>query len=144
MTAAKFCSDSSSKYRITTCEFSIEYKIMIEKILSEMCFWITPLNKTWAVQEGQNVGWHSKTDLRQGLLSQFPLFHYFPGLSELSKWLLPFESHHLVSDCVQSLRLSDAYMRQLTRPPLVQIMACRLIGPKPLFYPMLEYCWFEP
>ena len=41
---------------------------------------------------------------------------------------------------VNSLRPSDAYMRQLTRPSLVQIMACRLNGAKPLSEPMLEYC----
>ena len=43
-----------------------------------------------------------------------------------------------------SLRPSDAYMRQLTRPSLVQIMACRLVGAKPLSEPMLEYCYFKP
>ena len=35
---------------------------------------------------------------------------------------------------------SVAYMRQLTGSALVQIMACRLIGAKPLSEPMLEYC----
>ena len=29
-------------------------------------------------------------------------------------------------------------------PPLVQIMACRLDGAKPLSEPMLEYCWLDP
>ena len=43
-----------------------------------------------------------------------------------------------------SLRPSDAYMSQLTRPSLVQIMACRLVGAKPLSEPMLEYCYFKP
>ena len=28
-------------------------------------------------------------------------------------------------------------------PSLVQIMACRLVGAKPLSGPMLEYCWFD-
>ena len=27
---------------------------------------------------------------------------------------------------------------------MVQIMACRLVGAKPLSEPMLEYCWFDP
>ena len=31
-------------------------------------------------------------------------------------------------------------MRQLTTPSLVQIMACRLLGAKPLSEPMLAYC----
>ena len=35
---------------------------------------------------------------------------------------------------INSLRPSDAYMRQKTRPSLVQIMACRLSEP------MLKYC----
>ena len=39
-----------------------------------------------------------------------------------------------------SLRLSDAYMCHQPRPPLVQIMACRLFGANPLSEPILEYC----
>ena len=39
-----------------------------------------------------------------------------------------------------SLRPSDAYMRRWTGSSLVQIMACRLFGAKPLSEPMLEYC----
>ena len=39
-----------------------------------------------------------------------------------------------------SLRLSDAYMRQQTKPSLIQIMACRLTGAKPLSETMIEYC----
>ena len=34
---------------------------------------------------------------------------------------------------------NDAYMRQWTRPPVVQIMACRFWGVKPLSEPMLIY-----
>ena len=29
-------------------------------------------------------------------------------------------------------------------PSLVQMMACRLVGTKPLSEPILEYCWFDP
>ena len=39
-----------------------------------------------------------------------------------------------------TLRPSDAYMRRWTGSSLVQIMACRLFGTKPLSEPMLEYC----
>ena len=39
----------------------------------------------------------------------------------------------------KSLRPSDAYMRQRTIPTLVQIMACHLVGTKPLSEPLLEY-----
>ena len=38
---------------------------------------------------------------------------------------------------------SAAYMRQWTGPALVQIMACRLFGAKPLSKPMLGYCQLD-
>ena len=41
---------------------------------------------------------------------------------------------------INSLRPSDAYIHQETRPPLVQIMAYHLVGAKALSEPMLEYC----
>ena len=41
---------------------------------------------------------------------------------------------------VNLLRLSDTYMHQLSKPPLVQIMACCLLNTQPLSKPMLEYC----
>ena len=41
---------------------------------------------------------------------------------------------------VDSSLLSAAYMRQWTRSSLVQVMACRLLGAKPLPKPMLTYC----
>ena len=41
---------------------------------------------------------------------------------------------------INSLRPSDAFMRQQIMPSLGQIMACRLIGAKPLSEPMLSYC----
>ena len=41
--------------------------------------------------------------------------------------------------CVNSLRPRDTYMRLWTRSSLVQIMACRLLGAKPLSEPMLTY-----
>ena len=46
--------------------------------------------------------------------------------------------------CVNSLGLSGAYMRHQRRPSLVQIMACRLFGTKPLSEPMLYYCQLNP
>ena len=42
--------------------------------------------------------------------------------------------------CVNSSPPSAAYMRQWIRTALVQIMACRLFGAKPLSKPMLVYC----
>ena len=35
---------------------------------------------------------------------------------------------------------NDVYMRQYTRPLLVQIMACRLFGTKSSSEPMLAHC----
>ena len=68
--------------------------------------------------------------------------------------------YHVIFDCVitwtnctnvknqltniNSLRPSDAYMCQWTRSALFQIMACRLIGAKPLPKPMLTYCQLDP
>ena len=45
---------------------------------------------------------------------------------------------------INSLRPSDAYMRQYNIPALLQIMACRLFGAKPLSEPMLPYCQLDP
>ena len=42
------------------------------------------------------------------------------------------------------LRPNDAYMRHHTRPSLVQIMACRLSGAKPLSGPLLAYFLLNP
>ena len=41
---------------------------------------------------------------------------------------------------VNSLKPSDAYMRQWTRPSLVQIMVRRLFGVKSLSGPVIDYC----
>ena len=41
---------------------------------------------------------------------------------------------------INSLRPSDAYMRQGTGSALVQVIACRLYDTKPLSEPMLAYC----
>ena len=45
---------------------------------------------------------------------------------------------------INSLRLSDAYMRQQTKPPLVQIVACHLFSAKPLPEPVMTYCQLDP
>ena len=41
------------------------------------------------------------------------------------------------------LRPRDAYMHLQTCPSLVKMMACRLIGAKPLLEPMLPYCLLD-
>ena len=44
---------------------------------------------------------------------------------------------------INSLRPSDAFMRQYNLATLVQIMACRLLGAKPSSEPMLPYCQLD-
>ena len=44
---------------------------------------------------------------------------------------------------LNALRPRCAYVCQKTRPSLAQIMACCLIGAKPLSEPMLTYCQFD-
>ena len=52
------------------------------------------------------------------------------------EWIVSFPNcTHFIS-----LRQSDAYMRRWTRLSLIQIMACRLTGAKPLSEPMMGYC----
>ena len=46
--------------------------------------------------------------------------------------------------CFNSLRPSNAYMRQYNIPTLLQIMACRLCGAKPFSETMLPYCQLDP
>ena len=56
-------------------------------------------------------------------------------------WKLCSTSPKRCSDqcCLKLIEASDAYMRQQIRPSLVQIMACRLLGTKPLSDPMMDY-----
>ena len=48
-----------------------------------------------------------------------------------------------INICVNSSPASVAYMRQLIGSALVQIMACRLFGAKPLSKPMPEDCQLD-
>ena len=54
-------------------------------------------------------------------------------------------THPCVSRClrVKQLKPKEAYMRQWTRPSLVQIMSCRLFGAKALSKPSRAYCQLE-
>ena len=49
-----------------------------------------------------------------------------------------------LSDCMNSSHRSTAYIGQQTGSALVQVMACRMIGVKPLPEPMLTYCLLNP
>ena len=64
---------------------------------------------------------------------------------------LPFFSFFFFLMCVpiecvlfNSSPPSAAYMRQLPRSELVQVMACRLFGAKPLSKPMLDHYQLHP
>ena len=63
---------------------------------------------------------------------QAPKQYYFRGADQILERY----------DHINTLRPSDAYMIyvSVSYPSLVQIMACRLAGAKPLSEPMLEYC----
>ena len=68
-----------------------------------------------------------------------PEYHFHTGGFH-SLWI----SVPLLALSVNPLRPSDPLMRRQTSSTLVQIMACRLFGAKPLSKPMLTYCQLEP
>ena len=45
---------------------------------------------------------------------------------------------------INSLKPGDVSVRRRPRASMVEIMACRLFGAKPLSEPMLEYCQLDP
>ena len=65
-------------------------------------------------------------------------------IDDLVHWLLNELNSPGIGDAYISLRPRDAYMRQQTKPPLVQIMAYHMFGAKPLCEPMLIYCQLDP
>ena len=70
-----------------------------------------------------------------------------PGDKPLSEPMLVGSLTHICvtrPQWVNSSPPSAAYMRQWIRSALVQIMACRLFGTKPLFKPVLGYYQFDP
>ena len=77
---------------------------------------------------------------KQCVLSSVSLIEcYIPGTGEKYDYLISSET-----TLNNSLRPSDAYMRQYTKLSFVQIMACRLFGAKPLSEPVLIYCSLDP
>ena len=56
-------------------------------------------------------------------------------------YMLLWNKHH--GNCLTHLPPCAAYMRQWIRSALVQIMACRLFGTKPLSEPMLVCCQLD-
>ena len=51
---------------------------------------------------------------------------------------------HLPGNNLYSSAPSAAYMRQWIGSALVQLMACRRLGAKPLSKPVLGYCFLDP
>ena len=82
------------------------------------------LNQCWLLIS--EILWHSYKNHFPGNTHDINLQYGFPKLH------------------FNSLGPSDAYMRLYNIPTLVQIMACRLFGAKPLFEPMLPYCQLDP
>ena len=77
---------------------------------------------------------------KQCVLSSVSLIEcHIPGIGEKYDYLISSET-----TLNNSLRPSDAYMRQYTKLSLVQIMVCRLFGAKPLSEPMPSYCSLDP
>ena len=61
-------------------------------------------------------------------------------LNNLFNWLFRLTIMKTTILGFNHLRPRDAYMRQENKPSLVQIMACRLVGAKPLSEPKMEFC----
>ena len=71
----------------------------------------------------------------------------FPSLTwqySLAWQTLPVAEQARITPIFNSSPPSAAYMRQRIRSALVQIMACRLFGAKPLPEPVLAYCVLHP
>ena len=68
--------------------------------------------------------------------------HYDVTVMSMILRSLPDPTSTKISDAIwrHKASMSDVYMCQQSRPSLVQIMACRLFGAKPLSEPMLAYC----
>ena len=84
---------------------------------------------------GKSPWYHGFNDLvRQGARTAKPW--YWPGSVRIL--------HYQHQNSCNSSPPSAAYMGQLIGSVLVQIMACRLFGAKPLPAPMLVYCLLDP
>ena len=91
--------------------------------------------KSYIQKDGTNTSWGVEG-------TQDTIRHFF-----LLKSLLHTESQHFFITLYRDINSSPpsaAYMHRSTGSTLVQIMACRLVGTKPLSEPMLEYCSLEP
>ena len=70
------------------------------------------------------------------------MLEYFRETNEIEKLFCHTEPSSRVNSSSPSA--TYMYMRQRIRSPLVQIMACRLFGTKPLPKPVLGYCQLYP
>ena len=83
-------------------------------------------------------------DQGQGMLTQWSNGDYIPANSVEGTTYTLYQSYtpntKVIHNKYNSLRPSDTYMHaSVNSPSLVQIMACRLDGAKPLTKPILEY-----
>ena len=80
--------------------------------------------------------WQQSYDISSG-------YQLFGIHFQRSQDIIPVGQRDLAQGCVTAnvnlLRPRDAYMRQWSGPSLIQIIACRLLGAKPLFELMLTY-----
>ena len=75
------------------------------------------------------------------LITRFALSkHYYKNMTSHTSPIVS----HLRLDHVNSSPPSTVYMRQWSGPALVQIIASRLDGAKPLSEPILTYCQLNP
>ena len=88
--------------------------------------WLNPFIKVENDVHINEHGGHFK-------IAMYVMLHFLPWVCVTLDVFLLFE----IQD--NSLRSSDAYIRQQTTHYLVQIMACHLAGVKPLSEPMLGY-----
>ena len=93
--------------------------------------WASPVN---ALHEGQ---W-------RGAMMFSLICPWKKNSKQSRRWWFETPLCSLWRQCLNPLRPSDAYMHRWNGSSLVQIMACRLFGAKPLSEPMLGYCWLDP
>ena len=105
-------------------QFTIAYIYCIHRIKQKSAFFFTQI-------------WWLRAKRSCYIFSNYVLVHptwFKDPVLEMSS------TANIASLGLNSLRPSDTYMRRWTGPSLVQIMACRLFGAKPLSEPILEYC----
>ena len=92
----------------------------------------------------QHLSWHRQTRPCQFYMRKWNIIRRNSKYTHLECQISMLEPHiqeYCMSVITHWGRVT--YMRQQTRSSLVQIMACRLFGPKPLSEPMLSHCQLD-